>query len=251
MSNLRAVSIIILCISYATTVSAKQNDASNAEVVRGKMYVIVFGGNALSANKIEYIDPDSEIDLFSAKPQSSAIYGIGAGYQFHNNWRIDINMAYFANFKYNPSFSEVVNGLTLNWTYLQKLRSTTLFANISCDILGAEAWLSPYITGGLGIAANTAGALVADSIENNNPFSSFLLADKITYNLAWNVGGGLSVKISDHIVWDVINYKYYSFGKFSTAPGKAEIHGTAGTIDVTVQTKLSAHAITTQFRIHF
>lgn len=245
MTHSSTFSIVLSCIlcCHSAAVVAQSDNAS--ATARGKTYVMVFGGKTSPTSKLEYPD------LVRANAKSAGIFGMGVGYQMHNNWRVDINITRFSNFKYTESYREEYDGVAINWQYAQKVRSTALFANISYDFLGTDAKIAPYITGGFGVAVNTAGQFSGEGIDNNNQPYSMLLSAKIKYNLAWNIGTGISVRINDHITWDVVNYKYYSLGKYSAGSGKANVPDGQYTLNQKVTSNLAVRSITTQFRISF
>lgn len=80
------------------------------------------------------------------------------------------------------------------------LTSHTLFANLYLDLL-PEANIVPYVSGGIGISRN--------SWESN---VAFIVGSETTTGLAWNIGGGIGMKLNRRLMLD-LSYRYIDLGE--------------------------------------
>lgn len=138
------------------------------------------------------------------RPDSSLYYGVGAGYRFDDNWRADITLGEMDMFKFGRIVPDT-DVLGVNVAAKQKLKSTLLMLNGYYDLRNGN--LIPYITGGLGIAYNDAGAY---------SFPGGHISGEKKMRLAANIGAGMNVKIIECTSVD-FGYKYMYMNKFETS----------------------------------
>jgi len=189
------------------------------------------------------------------KPKSSNTYSIGIGYSFNDKFRGEIAVASFRGFDYKADYTEshIIAGdvVKVDWQYKQNIKSNTVAINLHHDLRNIHN-ITPYISGGIGMAIVKAGIFDAIGLHDENVgnppilFDSYDLPCKTQHNFMWNIGAGISYKVSDFITWDVVNYRYYDLGRATTEDGKKE-----GGVVPAVKTKLSAHSITTGIRMNF
>ena len=76
---------------------------------------------------------------------------------------------------------------------------------------------TPYLSAGIGITKNKAGALTTTNRSGNSSYTT-ILEKKSTNNLAWQIGFGSTIKLTNKIDLD-LNYKFMDRGKVRTGSG--------------------------------
>lgn len=135
-------------------------------------------------------------------------YGGMIGYQFNEFFRADINGQYIR-FHYQASEDETLN-------LKQDIDSYAFFFNGYFSI-PLQTVYSAYLTAGAGYVYNESCHLTAeDQVE---PDLNYKALGKNMGSFAWNAGGGMRVKLYEHIDLDV-SYRYTSLGKAGISAAK-------------------------------
>lgn len=144
----------------------------------------------------------------------NAFVGIGAGYQFNSFLRADVTGEYrFASsFRILEQTTGPAPATPANPGYniaRGRLSAGVVMANAYVD-LGTWHRITPYIGGGVGIAALTT------SDVTDRGFGAFAggfgrAADRTQYNFAWALHAGLSYDLSANLKADV-GYRYLNMG---------------------------------------
>jgi len=224
---------------------------------------------AINSNSKVYYYMDLGIGLPLAKVpsdynkkhfHSSAILGLGLGYQVNDKFRTSIQLRYFNNFNYMSSETEDYSQSAgypepIDFKYTQKLKSAELNLNAAYEFIKKDR-LSIYMNGGIGIARNQAGNFDMTTFSNNTQNTNlleFFYPKAIKYDFTWNVGAGLSFALNENVTFDLLNYSYCNLGRFSTKDGYSKSFPTdpdAASIK-TKKVKLAVNTITTGIRIKF
>ena len=146
--------------------------------------------------------------------EGNAAASLGVGYEFGNNWRLELDATQLWNDM--GAISQASN------TY-GKMRITTGMLNAIYDFSDFGAW-QPYIGAGIGLArANLSaqassfpGFLVGDPPVNNPtcPNTNVCTFSDVDNGVAWQLLAGLGYKITDNLTWDT-QYRYLDVGKLS------------------------------------
>ena len=135
---------------------------------------------------------------------------LGLGYEFGNNWRLELDAAQLWNDL--GAISQATNTSA-------DMRITTGMLNAIYDFSDFGAW-QPYIGAGIGIARASVSAQVHSQpnsplVPTNSPacptFNSCVLHDADTAT-AWQLLAGLGYKINDNLTWDT-QYRYLNVGE--------------------------------------
>lgn len=192
--------------------------------------------------------------------EANLAYGAAVGYDFGNNWRIELDGSQM----YNDMGT--VGGQPASSA---KLRSRALMLNALYDFNDFGDFV-PYIGGGMGIGEvnaslgaqdflnDTGTVLIANPACTSAPFPAStpracIVNDKDT-NFAWNLLAGVGYEITPNLTWDT-NYKYSNFGNVDVEGTmvRANIPGIGGvfsTLDASVS-DVTSHTLMTGFRYRF
>ena len=129
-------------------------------------------------------------------------FSIAYGYHFSQaiplRLEIELSIRSAADYSSNDLF---VGTPTID-TIRSDINSHTLFANLYLDLLPDSSPVVPYIGGGGGIAWN---------VWENDDWN-WWDDSETTSGFAWNVGGGVALKLNNHLMLDV-SYRYVDFGE--------------------------------------
>ena len=136
------------------------------------------------------------------------VAGIGAGYQFNEFFRADVNAQYRNTpTKFKSSRSQIKN------------KSYAVMVNGSVD-MPTSTMFTPYATAGLGFG----------KLKKATTLSSGKTKDKS--GLVWNVGFGAKTQLQSNVGLDV-GYKFVNLGEVKLPQGKLKVQAhelTAGVI---------------------
>ncbi|WP_158499271.1 outer membrane protein [endosymbiont of Acanthamoeba sp. UWC8] len=180
-------------------------------------------------------------DYGSKKPSNSLAFGLGAGYKFDENFRLDLNYLRANNFKFSHDLT--IDNVTS--AVSQKFHSNIAMLNAYFDV-GNYSGFTPYLTAGIGIAHNVAKDYEV-AIKNTN--SKSLQKGHKKNNFAWNIGAGASFQLVENTYID-LGYKFYHLGKATTS-STYSANGGASTESTPISTSLRAHAVTVGLRYTF
>ena len=184
------------------------------------MYVRADAGLSIQATKMNNSSPYNN----GTKFKNSPVFGVGIGYQVSKDIRAEISLQHRA-FKYNNTASST--------TTKQKTKSYAAFLNGYYDF-NNDSSFTPYLTAGLGVSRNKAG----DATSTDNLPSTETYSGKSSNNIAWNVGLGSKVSVSENIDLDVA-YRYVNLGKIKKFSDSTPSSDSAGSA-----LKLRAHELT-------
>ena len=142
-------------------------------------------------------------NTYDNKVKRANIYSLGVGKYLSKSLRTDLS-ASIQNYKLN------------NTTTNQKIQSLALMINGYYDIVTIDRF-TPYLSAGIGITKNKAGALTTTNRSGNSSYTT-ILEKKSTNNLAWQIGFGSTIKLTNKIDLD-LNYKFMDRGKVRTGSG--------------------------------
>lgn len=142
-------------------------------------------------------------------PKNANVFGFGVGYKLNENFRSELKYMHFGASEYQADDAEIGSDDIMKHT----VRSNALFVNLYYDFDEIVKGLSPYVTVGAGYSKNKSGNSVDYESDGD---SEIIRQGKTTNSFAWNVGTGLSYKMSKKVSWDVIQYNYSDLGKYST-----------------------------------
>lgn len=192
--------------------------------------------------------------------QGNLALGLGIGYDFGNNWRVELDGTSLYN-----ELGTVGGQPNSN----AKIQSSTLMLNAIYDFSDFGRW-EPYVGAGLGLAANDVSLKASDFLNDTgtvvvaNPacVSGAVAANTARHcdasdsdtNFAWNLIAGLGYNITDNLTWDT-NYRYVDMGDVTVSGDFATQTGPGGTPVVASLTSVvedvSAHVLMTGFRYRF
>ena len=183
--------------------------------------------------------------------EGNATGSIGLGYEFGNNWRLELDAAQL--FTNLGAVSQVPNSFA-------KLETQTAMLNAIYDFNDFGRW-EPYVGAGLGLVRGnatvvahdfpsgplgTAGVVNVDTPVCSGVACSFKDGDT---GLGWQLLAGLGYQISDNLTWDT-HYRYMNADDLKFDGSVAPVLGTVGGGAVTFD-NIGAHSLMTGFRYKF
>ncbi|MBU0483302.1 MAG: outer membrane beta-barrel protein [Proteobacteria bacterium] len=112
--------------------------------------------------------------------------------------RLEVEFSLRSAFDYSADY--IFSSDTAVGSISSSVNSHTIFTNVYIDLLPQKD-IVPYVGGGIGISSNTWDWKTSgwwNDQESSNEF-------------AWNVGGGVAIKLSSHLMFD-LNYRYIDLG---------------------------------------
>ena len=151
------------------------------------------------------------------------LLGLGVGYQFNNWLRVDITGEYRNSINYRASSTyqwgtpanstcEPTSGIWCGDAYIGQVKTGLFLANGYVDV-GTWGGFTPYVGGGVGLAAYQVSGLKDTSLYPGNAFG-FANNNNGT-NFAWALMAGLSYRFSTSLLLDV-GYRYVNMGTLNT-----------------------------------
>jgi opacity protein-like surface antigen/outer membrane protein OmpA-like peptidoglycan-associated protein len=191
-------------------------------------------------------DADFTGDLLGdVEGEGNAAISLGAGYEFGNNWRLELDVAQIWNdlgaIGQIPSTSA-------------DLRTTSAMLNAIYDFPGFGNW-EPYLGAGIGVVNGNLSASAHDFangiIPVNTPACSQPTCefDDADGGIGWQVLAGLGYKITDNLTWDT-QYRYQSFGDFGFDGVTIPTSGTAIALGSQLE-GVDTHSLMTGLRYRF
>lgn len=183
--------------------------------------------------------------------EGNATGSVGVGYDFGNNWRLELDAAQL--FTNMGAVSQFPNSSA-------KLETTTGFINALYDFSGFNRW-EPYVGAGLGIVRGNAtvtahdfpsGQLGQAGVVNvSTPVCSGVACsfkDGDT-GLGWQLLAGLGYAISDNLTWDT-HYRYLNSNNLDFDGSVAASLGAVSAGAMSFE-DVGAHSVMTGFRYKF
>ncbi len=151
----------------------------------------------------------------------SGIVGLGAGYQFNSWFRADVTgeyrnaVSYHASQTYqNAAYANCnpANGTICGDAYTGQVKTGLFLANGYLD-MGSWYGFTPYVGGGVGVAAYQTSGITDNSVW---PLGGFgFAANHSGTNFAWALMAGASYHITPNLLLDA-GYRYVNMGTLST-----------------------------------
>lgn len=194
-------------------------------------------------------DMDISGDLVGdVESQGNLTGSVGLGYEFANNWRLELDGASL--FTDAGKISQLPNSFA-------KLRTTTAMLNAIYDFDDFARW-EPYVGAGIGLVRGRLSAQASD-FPSALPITSSVVSvnspacpnsTNCSYNdgdtaLGWQLLAGLGYKITDNFTWDT-QYRYLNSGNFEVTGVDA-----ANNYNVAQFEGPGAHSLMTGFRYRF
>lgn len=177
--------------------------------------------------------------------EGNAIGSIGLGYDFGNNWRLELDGAQL----WDDLGS--VDGLPSSYA---KLRTTTGMINALYDFSDFGR-VTPYVGAGIGMAELDFNAAAHNdprhpqTIDTNACSDVACAVSDTDRSLAWQLIAGLGVDLANNFVWDT-QYRYTNVANGTNYLGSAGINGASGHIDAALNSA-NIHSLMTGFRYKF
>jgi opacity protein-like surface antigen len=166
---------------------------------------------------LRYRNNSAESYLISGADHSYApIFGLGFGYSFGNQLRLGVN-GYKSDYKFSATKVFDEDNIVDYRDSKVKVRSTAFMVNGYYDFSGFKN-LIPYLTVGGGLAFNKSGDFIVDHYAPNTgtPDSRWITKGKNRTNLAWSVGAGFVVPVTDHLNIN-LSMNFLDYGKSVTS----------------------------------
>jgi opacity protein-like surface antigen len=208
---------------------------------------------------------DLKDGFYRKNPQNSVVFSAVIGRQLSNNNRFDVSLKRFNSFNYEAPdqdelvFSEEAQGL-FKTSHRSSLQSTILGLNAAHDFMIKNSGLFFTASAGIGLAYNTSkDATITPTYDpalQNVTFKaithdSYKFPERSKYSFAWNAGLGLSYKLRDNAIIDIIQYNHQSVGNFETKEGYSILKPQEVMTGLSLKTKLVSHTVSTGIRIFF
>jgi opacity protein-like surface antigen len=193
-----------------------------------------------SVQSIRNTNPALYANLLSLEEKTGfdtgGVFGLGAGYQFNNWFRVDVTGQYRGNTNFHgldlTSFpnsgqtgfgSDVYNASKSEWVFL---------ANAYVD-LGTWWCVTPYIGAGVGTARVTIANFTDSGVASLGP-PGFGVGPSLVsaqtgsqWNFAWALHAGLAYKVSPNMTVE-LGYSYLNLGDGTTGVDTAFDHSAGG-----------------------
>lgn len=195
--------ILALCLNHAAA------DDSN-------FYI---SGHYGQGNPNKYKTFYDDVHLQPSKQKNTHIFGIAVGKSFdQSKYKLRAEVA--VNHFHIPEYKATVlhhGDVGEPDIVKQKLKSNAIFGNVYIDSINLHSFI-PYIGAGIGVSRNAAGNVALTQRDDTGIATVVINKGKKQSRFAWNIGAGLSYQINSRFTLDLINYKFYHLGKFSTHP---------------------------------
>lgn len=195
-------------VLVATTLSAKADDSLfSGFYVTGEAGALFTNGSG--SETVLYSNGASN-QTANKTLGTAGMVGVGIGKRFTPNFRGDVTFNARLGMNWDPSGSTSGSGLGY---YDARIDSYSLMANAYWDIHRFEfnqIALTPYLSGGLGVAFHSTGRLCI--YQNPN---TVLVKSASNADFAFQVGAGVGVGLSERFDLD-LGYRYVDLGRFKT-----------------------------------
>jgi opacity protein-like surface antigen len=145
---------------------------------------------------------------------NAAVAGIGVGYRFGPNFRMDVT----ADHRFNARFKGVAptpTFATISLADKGQFQSSTFMANGYLDF-GSASGFTPYVGAGIGLAHNVLSQYVratSDAVTGVETLQR--LAGGDDYSFAWALMAGVGYRVTPNFTLD-LGYRYVSLGDMKT-----------------------------------
>lgn len=122
----------------------------------------------------------------------------------------------------NQVLTQYSSTLYENYDYTWKVSSNVLTAQGKLDLMQFNltpiSTIMPYISAGFGVTANQAASYSETAKPEITPRTSPAYAPKSNNNFTYNVGAGLDLKATSHLIFS-LGYEYQNLGSISSGFG--------------------------------
>ena len=196
--------ILLLFIVFHSSLSFAADNNFYASFKSGASY----GQNTGLVNYDNVVGEGGEGTLKNSDLSSTLTSGISVGMYFTNNLRGEFSLEYKNNQKLSTTDSP-----TPAFDYISSFNSISSFLTgfydfNAVDILGKS--ITPFVLGGIGYAINESGKIKILEIGAAESDAVFIDSD-FEENLAWKVGTGFSVSITQNLMFDM-QYEFVDLG---------------------------------------
>ena len=205
-----------------------------------------------------HIDPDLEGGLDSSfhgdglESEGNAAWTLGAGYDFGNNWRLELD---------GDSLWTDLGSISEIPSSSAKLRTNTLMLNAIYDFDEFGAW-APYIGAGAGLVFGKGDFVAHDFLNPTLTTSPACIGSRVSgqgesceireddTGLGWQLLAGLGYDISENLTWDT-HYTYQDYSELDF--DGIRTNGVTGGTNSFASTlsDAGAHSLVTGFRYKF
>lgn len=165
--------------------------------------------------------------------------GFAVGRRMHERYSVELEYMYRGE---STASSNAAGANPENLNNQWSVKSNTIMANVTFDLLEGCNPISPYVKAGIGMSSNKADDYTSYVYDRRlNRDAKAVYAGKTTNEFAWQVGAGLNVKTTDMLSTQ-IQYMYVDRGKIET---EANYSSNGVSIPSSARTgKLKDHVIT-------
>jgi len=143
--------------------------------------------------------------------KDSSIYGVGIGYRYNPNLRVDFTLAHRGDFRLEGNDSAVAPAITYN----ADVKSTAYMFNGYWDFKDASRSFTPFVGLGIGWSENKTSSLryvqPGAALAGQGPGGK-------KNDFAWQFTAGVSFDISKQLSVEAA-YRFMDLGNFKTNPG--------------------------------
>jgi opacity protein-like surface antigen len=192
--------LIALFISLPAAASESNNE----------YYITLSSG--FSKNNLSEDNRDSDQINEKLSINNTNFFNLALGKHFNNNIRADISFIFMPKAMVNQTIIDNPSTTKIN----TNISSYGTMLNAYYDFKEMYNSIKPYFTAGIGLSVNT--------IENTNIYSerttgggfeNSKLQSSNKYNLAWQIGTGVDIKINKQVSLD-LSYRLYNRGRVQT-----------------------------------
>lgn len=186
------------------------------------------GDIGMTNQRVKKLESSASPDIISESGigfDSATLFGVGAGYQFNNWFRVDVTGQYRgkANFHGSQSlsyFDSAVGGVVYNANTYTGSKSEALFLVNAYADLGTWWGITPFIGAGVGTSYNRISSFQDVGVSNSGgvslPGSVTYFKDAGKWNFAWAAHAGLAYRVSPSLTLELA-YSYVNLG--NAVPG--------------------------------
>ena len=158
---------------------------------------------------------------FSLNDAMAVTGSFGAGYDWGNGVRFGADVGLMTGMQVEGRFASASDGTTVGHAtdIHAAVSAASLFGNLYVEPLrlaGVESSVQPFLTAGVGVANVSVGNWTRNNAASPQPTRTWSGDSRV--NLAWQVGGGVSVSLEEwlgHAGFIDLTYRYTDLGQAS------------------------------------
>lgn len=144
----------------------------------------------------------------SGRYGGAAVSSIALGRQFNDRLAFDLDLSYRGEFTNNDGTYNTDNGGDASVS--SSIKSLSTMINGYYYYYNKYPDFRPYITGGVGVAVNETGTLIAKIEDDDFEYSQVDKGDR-TLSFAWKIGTGIKYQLSNDFEID-LRYQFVNLG---------------------------------------